>query len=463
MSEQRSNALQFAHTNRQRFLEELKEFITIPSISNDSERQQDMQQAAQWVAKQLQDLGFTKVQIMPTPGHPIVYGEYKSAHSTAPTVLIYGHYDVQPADPLELWQSGPFEPQIREDNLYGRGATDMKGQIMVCLKALEAIRSAGEIPVNVKCLFEGEEEIGSPSLDDFIERNKDLLSCSVVLNPDAGTISADLPTITYALRGIAYFEIRIYGPDHDLHSGVFGGVVHNPAQALCELIAGMHDEQGRVTLPGFYDKVRPLDEEEREELARLPMDETFYLKQTGAPSLWGEVGYSPIERVGARPTLDVNGLFSGFTGQGSKTVLPSWAMAKISCRLVPDQHPDDVHRQLQAYMEQHAPKTIRYEIIPMASGLPSISNRHSAGIQAMAEAMQSVWGRPPAFKREGGSVPVVATFQQKLGVETINCGFALPEDNMHSPNEKLHLPTWYKGIDAFIHFFYNLGETSTSA
>lgn len=463
MSEQRSRAIQFAHTNRQRFLEELKEFLTIPSISNDPERQQDVQHAAQWVAKQLRDLGFAKVQIMPTAGHPIVYGEYQSTHATAPTVLIYGHYDVQPTDPLELWQSGPFEPQIRQDNLYARGATDMKGQIMVCLKALEAIRNAGAIPLNVKCLFEGEEEIGSPSLDDFIEENKDLLSCSVVLNPDAGTIAADLPTITYALRGIAYFEIRVYGPDHDLHSGVFGGVVHNPAQALCELIAGMHDEQGRVTLPGFYDKVRPLDKEEREESARLPMDETFYLKQTGAPSLWGEAGYSPVERIGARPTLDVNGLFSGFTGQGSKTVLPSWAMAKISCRLVPDQHPDEVYRQLQAYLEQHAPKTIRYEINPMASGLPSISDRHSAGIQAMAKAMQAVWGRPPAFKREGGSVPVVATFQQKLGVESINCGFALPEDNMHSPNEKLHLPTWYKGIDAFIHFFYNLGETSTSA
>ncbi len=459
MNNSRTFALQFAHEHRQRFLEELREFLTISSISNDPEHREDIQRAAKWVAKQLQDLGFAKVQIMPTNGHPVVYGEHFTATPSAPTVLIYGHYDVQPVDPLELWQSDPFDPQVRGENLYARGATDMKGQIMVCLKALEAIRSAGGIPINIKCLIEGEEEVGSPSLEGFIEENKELLSCSVVLNPDAGTISSELPTITYALRGLAYFEIRVYGPDHDLHSGVFGGVVHNPAQALCELIAGMHDHQGRVTLPGFYDKVRLLNEEERQELARLPMDENFYLKNTGAPALWGEAGYSPIERVGTRPTLEINGLLSGFTGQGSKTVIPAWAMAKISCRLVPDQTPEEVHHQLQAYMEQHAPKTIRYEIIPMAGGLPSISDRHSAGIKAMAAAMESVWGIPPAFKPEGGSVPVVATFQQKLGVETINCGFALPEDNLHSPNEKLHLPTWYRGIDTFIHFFYNLSET----
>lgn len=460
MNNDRSSALRFAHEHQQRFLEELKEFLTIPSISNDPNHKEDVHRAAEWVANQLKHLGFTRVQLMPTDVHPIVYGEYGSKHPNAPTMLIYGHYDVQPVDPIELWHSGPFAPEVRGDNLYARGATDMKGQIMVCLKALEAIQNVGEIPVNIKFMIEGEEEIGSPSLEKFIAEHQDLLSCNLVLNPDAGSISPDLPTITYALRGLAYFEIRVYGPDHDLHSGVFGGAVHNPAQVLCELIAGMHDDQGRVTLPGFYDNVRPLDEEERRELARLPMDETFYLRQTGVPSLWGEAGYSPVERVGARPTLEVNGLLSGFTGQGSKTVLPAWAMAKISCRLVPDQNPEDVHQQLQEYLAQHAPKTVRYEIIPMAGGLPSISNRHSAGIQAMAKAMEAVWGIPPAFKREGGSVPVVALFQQNLGADVVNCGFALPEDNMHSPNEKLHLPTWYRGIDTFIQFFYNLGATT---
>jgi acetylornithine deacetylase/succinyl-diaminopimelate desuccinylase-like protein len=456
MTDIRSFALQYAHENRQRFLGELSEFVSIPSISTDPERRNDMLRAAEWVTGQLRKLGMDKITIFPTVGHPVVYGEWLGAGAGAPTVLVYGHYDVQPVEPLELWESEPFTPSQRGENLYGRGASDMKGQVAATIHAIEAIQQAGDLPVNVKFLIEGEEEIGSPNLPQFLEAQRSLLASDFALNPDSGMIAADVPAITYALRGLAYFELRVYGPDHDLHSGQFGGAVHNPAQALCELIAGMHDSQGRVMLPGFYDKVRPVSQEEREQLARLPTGEDFYQKQTGAPVMWGEPEYTPAERVGIRPTLEVNGLLSGFTGVGAKTVLPAWAMAKISARLVPDQHPDEVHQQLLRYLMQNAPGTIRYEVDQMAGSPASISDRSSPFMSAMEDALEAVWGTPTLYRREGGSVPVAILFQQVLGIESINCGFSLPEDNLHSPNEKLHLPTWYKGIDALIHFFNNL-------
>ena len=458
MTDSRSSALQYAHKNRERFLDELSSFLAIPSISTDPSCKEEMQEAAEWVAGQLEELGASEVKIYPTQGHPVVYGELKAEDPDATTVLIYGHYDVQPPEPLDLWESGAFEPSQRGENLFARGASDMKGQVMASLKAVESIVRTGKVPANLKFLIEGEEEIGSPNLGEFINSHADLLKCDFALNPDSGILAPDLPTITYALRGLAYFELRVYGPNRDLHSGQFGGAVHNPAQAICELIAGMHDEQGRVTLPGFYDRVRTLDEDERSQLARLPTDEDFYLETTGAPALWGESGYTAAERVGARPTLEINGLLSGFTGEGSKTVLPSWAMAKVSTRLVPDQDPEEVYNQLKQYLEEHSPKTIRYEVIKMVGSPASISDRSSAGVQAMAQAMEQVWGREPAFRREGGSVPVVILFQDSLGVEAVNCGFSLPDDNLHSPNEKLHLPTWYKGIDTFINFFYNLAD-----
>ena len=458
MTDSRSSALQYAHNNKGRFLDELNAFLAIPSISTDPGCKEEMREAADWVAGQLRELGASEVEVYPTQGHPVVYGELKASDADATTVLIYGHYDVQPPEPLELWESGAFEPTERGENLYARGASDMKGQVMAALKSVEAIVQTGKLPVNLKFLIEGEEEIGSPSLGEFIESHADLLRCDFALNPDSGILAPDLPTITYALRGLAYFELRVYSPNRDLHSGQFGGAVHNPAQALCELIAGMHDAQGRVTLPGFYNKVRAISAEEREQLARLPTTEEFYLKTTGSPALWGETGYTAGERVGARPTLEVNGLLSGFTGEGSKTVLPSWAMAKISTRLVPDQDPEEVYQQLQQYLGEHAPETIRYELIKMVGSPASISDINSEGVQAMAEAMKQTWGKEPAYRREGGSVPVVILFQKSLGVESVNCGFSLPDDNLHSPNEKLHLPTWYRGIDTFIHFFYNLAD-----
>jgi acetylornithine deacetylase/succinyl-diaminopimelate desuccinylase-like protein len=330
--------------------------------------------------------------------------------------------------------------------------------VAAAIDAIEAILKTGSLPVNVKFIIEGEEEIGSPNLGAFIEDHKDLLACDFALNADTGMVAPDLPTITYALRGLAYFEIRVYGPRQDLHSGTFGGTVHNPGQAICELIAGMHDKNGTITLPGYYDTVRALTEDERAEIARLPKDETWYLENTGVPALWGETEFSPEERAGGRPTLEVNGLYTGFIGEGAKTVLPAYAMAKISCRLVPDQHPDDVYQQLKQYMEENAAPSIRWEIIQLAGSPPSISDRNSPWTQAYLKAAETVWGVRPAFKREGGSVPVVTDFQNTLGVDVVNMGFGLPTDNMHGPNEKLNLPNWYRGIDALIHFLYNLAE-----
>lgn len=458
MTDPRSSAIQYAHDKASRFLNELKAFASIPSISTDEASKGDVKRAAEWIVKHLRSLGMTNVQIFPTAGHPIVYGEWMAAGSDALTALIYGHYDVQPVDPLNLWVSGPFSPAVRGDYLYARGSTDMKGQIMVALNAIESISKTGHLPINFKFIFEGEEEIGSPNLSSFLESHKDLLKCDIAINPDTGTLSPDTPSITYALRGLAYMEIRVFGPDHDLHSGVFGGAVRNPAQALCELIAGLHDEKGRVTLPGFYDKVRAIQPEERAELARLPVGDQYYLKASGAPALYGEVGYTTIERLGARPTLEVNGILSGFTGEGAKTVLPASAMAKISTRLVPDQQPSDVYEQMHSYLEAHAPKEIRWTLTPMHGGPASISDRNSKYIQALSSALEVVWHKQPVFKREGGSVPVVLDFQQILGVETLNTGFSMPDDNMHSPNEKLHLPTWYRGIDTFIHLYFNLAQ-----
>jgi acetylornithine deacetylase/succinyl-diaminopimelate desuccinylase-like protein len=461
MSDYRNSALHFAQDHRDRFIAEFKDFVSIASVSTDPQCKSEIEKAAEWIAGQLQGLGLAGVRIYPTRGHPVVYGESLSAGQNAPTVLVYGHYDVQPPDPLELWRSEPFKPDLRGENLYGRGAADMKGQVLASIKALEAVINTGELPMNVKFVIEGEEEIGSPNLEQFIIDNKDLLACDFALNPDTGMLGPDLPTITYALRGLAYFELRVFGPARDLHSGIYGGVVHNPAQALCELIAGMHDGQGRVTLQGFYARVRQLDEEERGELARLPTDEAFYLQQTGAPILWGEVGYSPTERVGARPTLEINGLYSGFTGEGAKTVLPAWAMAKISTRLVPEQDPDEIYQQMKEYIRINAPETVRVELTQLTGGPASISDRSSRSVKAMEDAMYSVWGKRPLFRREGGSVPVVTLFKNILGVESVNCGFSLPDDNLHGPNEKQHLPTWYKGIDSLIHFYLNLGENTS--
>jgi acetylornithine deacetylase/succinyl-diaminopimelate desuccinylase-like protein len=332
----------------------------------------------------------------------------------------------------------------------------MKGQVVACLKAVESMVQTGGLPVNIKWLIEGEEEIGSEHLDTFILKKKALLGCDFCLNADAGILGEHEPSITTGLRGLAYFELRIHGPSKDLHSGLFGGIVHNPAQALAELIAGMHDARGKVTLPGFYSKVRKLSRKERQNFAGLPLSNKLYRAQTGVTFLWGEPGFTPPERLGARPTLEVNGLLSGFTGTGSKTVLPAWAMAKISCRLVPDQTVKDTTAQMRAYLKQKAPKDIRWELIYLHGAGAALVSDDSPGVRAMSKAMQTVWGKKPHLLREGGSIGVVVQLQKRLGVDSLLSGFSLPDCDAHSPNEKQHLPTWYRGIEALIRFFYNL-------
>jgi acetylornithine deacetylase/succinyl-diaminopimelate desuccinylase-like protein len=455
MSDHREKAIQYVREHKEDNLSLLKDFVGLPSVSTDPAYIPDVLKAAEWVAERLRGLGMNNVKIYPTVKHPVVYGEWLEAKN-APTVLIYGHYDVQPIDPIELWKSEPFTGSVMGEYIFGRGASDMKGQDVAVMSAVEAIVRTGKFPVNIKWMIEGEEEIGSPSLEKFITNHKEMLACDFALNPDSGMVGADFPSITYGLRGLAAFELKVFGPTSDLHSGLFGGVVHNPAVAMAELIAGMHDANGRITLPGFYDNVRSLSAKEKGEMARLPTDETYYLEMTGVPALWGEKGFSPAERVGARPTLEVNGMTSGYTGPGFKTVLPSFASAKISMRLVPDQDPEKVAEQLRAYLEQRAPRTIRWELEDKQGGPASISNLDNPGVVALGKALETVWGKKAILKREGGSVPVVAQMQRLLGVESVCTGFGLPDDNLHAPNERQHLPTWYRGIETMVHFFFNL-------
>lgn len=445
------SALGYVRGRHTEYLEELKELLAIPSISTLPQNKADVAATAEWLAQRLTALGMDRVEVCPTGLHPIVCAEWLGAPGK-PVVLVYGHYDVQPVDPLDEWDSDPFTPTVRGENLYARGASDMKGQFFAFLKALEALTRHAPPPVNLRFLLEGEEEIGSPSLEKFIEEHRDRLACDVVLNCDAGILGPDRPAIVYALRGLAYFELEVFGPRKDLHSGMFGGGVHNPAQVLCELIAGMHDAEGRVTLPGFYDDVRSLDDAERADLARLPVTEADYLAMTGAPRLWGEEGYTTVERLGARPTLEVNGLVSGFIGEGAKTVLPARALAKISTRLVADQDPAAIQSMLRAYLERHAPPTVTWELRELSHGPGAIMERNSPAMRAAVAALRDTFGAEPVFRREGGSVPIVGFLQQKLGVDSIMLGFALPDDGIHGPNEKQHLPTLFRGIEAYVRF-----------
>lgn len=449
-------AIEYAHDHKQQFLQELIDICKIPSVSTDPEYKPAMLETAEFIAAKLKSIGIENVKIMETAGHPVVYGDHLHAGDDAPVISVYGHYDVQPADPVELWNTPPFEPTLKDGNLYARGASDMKGQTMAGIFAIESILKNDDFPANIKFMIEGEEEIGSPSLADFIKANKDLLACDFALNADSGMLAPDLPTIPYALRGLAYFEINVEGPSGDLHSGIYGGTVLNPANELARLVGGMIDLDGHITLPGFYDSVVEMDADERAELARLPMNEEYFLKNTGAPVLFGEKGYTPVEQAGGRPTLDVNGFLSGFTGEGSKTVLPAKAMVKISMRLVPNQTPEEVEKQLHQYMEENARPGIKWSIKKHAGGPPILTPRDSDEVQALAKAMESVWGSRPVYYRVGGSIPVVSEMHTLLGAPSVLTGFGLPDDNLHAPNEKLTLEPWYKGIDALIHFFYNL-------
>ncbi|MBI2421948.1 MAG: dipeptidase [Candidatus Hydrogenedentes bacterium] len=448
-------ALQFARDNHPRFLDEYRALLALPSISTLPEHKQDVLDTADWVAAQLREHGMTEVEIVPTAGHPIIFASWLGAPGK-PTVLVYGHYDVQPVDPLNEWESGPFAGEIRGDYIFARGASDMKGQIFAQIKALESLVKTGQCPVNIKYMIEGEEEIGSPNLQPFIEANLDRLKADFVLNCDAGIHSPDVPAITYSLRGLAYFELEIRTAAKDMHSGLFGGSVYNPIHVLAELIAGMHDAQGRVTLPGFYDRVRELDAEERALLQRVPYSDERWQTMTGTQALYGEAGYSTIERVGARPTLEVNGIWGGFIEEGAKTVLPARASAKISTRLVADQRPEEIYGILKAHLETRMPAGIDWRLHQHSCGAGAIMDRKSAYMQSAEAALKTVFGKDPIFKREGGSVPVVSMLQQKLGIDSIMLGFALPDDGIHGPNERQYLPNFYRGIDTYIHFLLSL-------
>lgn len=448
-----SKSQAYIDANQQKFLDELFELLRIPSVSTDSTKKGEIQKAANFLLDQLKSLNLNKVELFETPGNPIVYGEH-CPHADKPTVLIYGHYDVQPSDPDDLWDTPAFEPTIKDGNIYARGASDDKGQAYTHVKALESfVQSGEEIPVNVKIILEGEEEIGSPNLVPFINKHKDMLTCDMVLISDTAMFGKDQPSITYGLRGLAYMEVEVVGPNRDLHSGVYGGAVENPLNVLCEMISKMKDEDGVIQIPGFYDKVIPLTEADREASAALPFDEEAYKKSLDIDAVHGEKGYTTLERASARPTLDVNGIWGGYTGEGAKTVLPSKANAKISMRLVPDQDPKEIAKLFTEYFHSIAPDTVKVKVTEHHGGHASITNLDFYGLKAAAKAFEDVFEKDVLFSREGGSIPIVADFKKILGVESILMGFGLTSDAIHSPNEKFSIQDFHRGIKTSARFF----------
>ena len=444
-------AIQEFVNSEQEKMQTFNAFLRIPSVSSDPVMKPHMLQAAEFLKTCFEKLNMDEVRIYPTNLHPIVFAEKRSVQPGAKTLLVYGHYDVQPPDPLDSWTTPAFEPTIRGENLYARGASDMKGQIMATVFALESILQTGELPLNIKFILEGEEEVGSPSLDNFIHDHADLLKCDMILNPDAGMINKDSPTIVYGLRGLVYFEVRIDGPKMDLHSGLFGGNIANPANVLAKIIAQLHNPDGSVAIPGFYDRVRTLSDEDRRKIAMNPTSEAEFLAVTGAPALYGEQGYTLLERQGARPTLDVNGIYSGFIGEGAKTIIPAYAKAKISCRLVPDQQHSEIYELAEKYIRSLVPPAVNVHFIKHSGG-PFYLADDAPGLKNYIDAFTETWQKDVVFKREGGSVPVATVMQEVLGVKSILCGLGLPDDAIHSPDEHLHLPTWRKGIQAYIRF-----------
>ncbi len=447
----------YLEKHKQRFEKELCELLRIPSISADSRHRSDVRGAAEWVASQFRKLKLA-TEIVETPGHPIVYAESPPV-AGAPTVLVYGHYDVQPPDPLDEWISPPFEPTEREGNLYARGATDDKGQMLTHVKSAEAwMATAGHLPVQLKFLIEGEEETGSTSLEPFIKEHAQRLACDCVVISDCCQFGPGQPAITYGLRGIAYYELRLSGPKQDLHSGTFGGGVANPATALCTMLAALVNERGQIQVPGFYDDVAPLTQRERSEIEKLPFDEAEFMRQIGVDVLAGEEGFGTLERRWTRPTFDVNGLSSGYQGEGAKTVLPARAVAKFSFRLVPNQDPKKISAALDKRLQELCPAGIRMELIDF-HGAPGVVVPLDSPYMAAAErAIATGFGRAPVYIREGGSIPVVATFHELLGVDTLLLGWGLNDDNTHSPNEKFCLADFHRGIKASAHLWHELGQ-----
>ncbi|MBK9228040.1 MAG: dipeptidase [Ignavibacteria bacterium] len=439
--------IEHINSNIDGYVEELKEFLRIPSISTNPENRDDVRNCAEYVGKRLNEIGLENVKIYETELHPIVYGDWLKAGEDKPTILIYGHYDVQPVDPVELWTAPPFEPVIRGGNIFARGATDDKGQVFIHMKSIEAhMKNNSSLPVNVKFLIEGEEEIGSVNLDKFIESNKDLLKCDYVVVSDTSMFGEEIPSICYGLRGLAYMQVEVTGPNRDLHSGSFGGGVDNPINALAHIITKLKDDKGKILIDGFYDDVIDLSEKEREEYSKLPFNEAQYKEGLEIDEVFGEEGYSTLERVSARPTLDCNGIWGGFQGEGAKTVLPSKAAAKISMRLVPNQHPKKIEKLFTDYVNKIAPKTVKVKVKDLHGGMGALTPLDSPAMGAAVIAIKKAFGKDPLFTREGGSIPVVNVFQTILGAPTILLGFGLPDENAHSPDEHFNLKNFHRGI-----------------
>jgi acetylornithine deacetylase/succinyl-diaminopimelate desuccinylase-like protein len=448
--------LKYIESNRSRYLAELKEFIAIPSISTSPDHRKDIKRCAEWIAAHLKDIGMQGIRIHPTKGHPIVYAEWLGAPG-APTILLYGHYDVQPVDPVNLWTSPPFQATIRGENIYARGTADDKGQVLIHFKGIEAyMKKEGRLPVNLKMIIEGEEEIGSEHLAGFVKANKKLLKADLVVISDTSMFAKGVPSLCYGLRGLSYMQIELTGPKGDLHSGSFGGSVHNPIQALSEIIAKLHDDNGRVTIPGFYDKVRKLTAKERSSFRKLPWNDAKYAKELGVGALYGEKGFTTLERLWARPTLECNGIWGGFTGEGAKTVLPAKAFAKISMRLVPDQKAAAVAKLFEKHIRKIAPKSVRVDVKYLHGGEAAITPLESPGVRAAVKALEKGFGKKPLYQREGGSIPIVVQFKQILGLETVLLGFGLPDENAHAPNEFLNLGNFFGGIRTVAHFYNEL-------
>ena len=453
----------YINEHKDRFINELIELLKIPSISADPAYKADVLNCAEAVAKAMEDAGANNIEICETAGYPIVYGE-KIIDTNLPTVLVYGHYDVQPADPLELWTSGPFEPVIKktdihpEGAIFARGACDDKGQFYMHVKAFELMMKTDSLPCNIKFMIEGEEEVGSDNLGTFVKENKKRLKCDAILISDTGIIANDTPSITTGLKGLSYLEVEVTGPNRDLHSGLYGGAVANPINILCEMIAKMKDEKNHIIIPGFYDNVLELSQEERADIARAPFSLERYKSTLDLSDVHGEEGYSTMERTGIRPTLDVNGIWGGYTGEGAKTVIPSKAFAKISMRLVPNQLDEEITEKFTKFFESIAPKSVKVKVMPHHGGEPYVSPTDIPAYQAASKAMENTYGKKPVPVRSGGSIPIVALFEAELGVKSILMGFGLDSDAIHSPNEHYGIFNYLKGIETIPHFFANYAK-----
>jgi len=449
---------QYIQTNQERFLNELFDLLRLPSVSADSRHKGDIRKTAEMVKARLLEAGVEKAEICETAGHPIVYGE-KLVSANAPTVLVYGHYDVQPPDPLNLWLTPPFEPTVRDGKIYARGACDDKGQFYMHVKAFEIMKNQNLLNCNIKFMIEGEEEVGSDNLGTFVKANKEKLKADVILISDTSLISLDQPSITAGLRGLSYMEVEVESANRDLHSGVYGGAVANPINVLSKMIALLHDENGRVNIPGFYDKVVDLSAAERQAINKAPFSLEEYKKEIGIEDIVGEKGYTTIERTGIRPTLDCNGIWGGYTGEGAKTVLPSKASAKISMRLVPNQNPDEITALFTKHFKSIAPKTIRVKVMAHHGGEAAVTPTDSKAFKAASKAFEDVWGKVPIPTRDGGSIPIVALFKKELGLDTVLMGFGLDTDALHSPNEHYGIKNFLIGIETIVAFYRYYSDT----